>query len=108
MGWLIEALGASSIPFPTMALRIARLARLFRLLRLVRKIQGFDALFLMTTAMKGSTNVLIWSGVLLLVFQLMVALILNNMLNDFMTNEHNDMEKRKIIFEYFGSCSRAT
>merc|ERR1712087_707542 len=42
--WLVEALGAGSIPFPTMALRIARLARLFRLLRLVRKIQGFDAL----------------------------------------------------------------
>merc|ERR1712228_800514 len=58
--------------------------------------------------MGGSTNVLVWSGVLLLVFQLMVALVLNNMLQDFMSDENNDMEKRRIIFEYFGSCSRAT
>lgn len=105
--WIIEKLSAGVLPFPTMALRVARLARLFRLLRLVRKIQGFDALFLMTTAMKGSVNVLLWSAVLLLVFQLMIAMVLNHMLTDFMSDPDVEMYRRQVIFEYFGSCSRA-
>jgi hypothetical protein len=107
--WLLEKLSSGdSVLFSPMILRLARLGRLLRLLRLVRTIQGFDSLFLMTTAMKGSMSVLIWSAVLLFVFQLMIALMINNALYEFMTDPTVDETARLKIFEYFGSCSRAT
>lgn len=108
--WLIEKSdgGGGMLPFPPMILRIARLARVFRLLRLIRTIQGFDSLFLMTTAFKASIKILFWSAMLLFVFQLMIGLTLHHSLVDFMSSPDEDIEARFVIFEYFGTCSRAT
>ena len=70
-------------------IRLARTARLFRLLRVIRMINGFDSLYLMMTAMRGSVAVLFWSFVLLLVAQIMIAFLLNQVLTaTYLLDEH--------------------
>eukprot|EP00931_Biecheleriopsis_adriatica_P026395 TRINITY_DN16066_c0_g1_i2.p1 TRINITY_DN16066_c0_g1~~TRINITY_DN16066_c0_g1_i2.p1 ORF type:complete len:316 (+),score=54.42 TRINITY_DN16066_c0_g1_i2:1139-2086(+) len=88
-------------------LRICRLARLLRLLRLVRNIQGFDALFVLTTALHGSMPVLFWTFFLLLSWNLTCAVCLNYFFMGMMNDEGVALDKRQLIFEYFGSSSRA-
>ena len=53
------------------------MGRVLRLLRLVKTIQGFDALYIMTTAMQGSVTVLFWSFVRLVIkpFKGLVSLL---------------------------------
>lgn len=106
--WLVEQIAKGLIEFDPLLLRIARLVRLLRLLRLVRTIQGFDSLYLMTTAMRGSLLVLLWSAILLFIVQLLVALLLNNVLEAYIRDDKNAATHRLQVFEYFGTSSRAT
>eukprot|EP00928_Gymnodinium_smaydae_P072432 TRINITY_DN55790_c0_g1_i1.p1 TRINITY_DN55790_c0_g1~~TRINITY_DN55790_c0_g1_i1.p1 ORF type:complete len:665 (+),score=113.52 TRINITY_DN55790_c0_g1_i1:161-2155(+) len=106
--WILSIFGTSALPINAQSIRLARLARLLRLLRLFKTIQGFDALFLMTTALKGSLSVLGWACVLLFVVQLMVALFLNQVLSDsYFLNDAYPLEERAKLFEYFGTFSRS-
>eukprot|EP00440_Ansanella_granifera_P003238 gb/GFBE01003529.1/.p1 GENE.gb/GFBE01003529.1/~~gb/GFBE01003529.1/.p1 ORF type:complete len:281 (+),score=91.17 gb/GFBE01003529.1/:1-843(+) len=90
-----------------MLLRIARLARLLRLLRLVRTIQGFDALYILTTSLKGSVTVLIWSFLLIFVVQLMVAFVLNSVVMAHASLDTTPDAIKLKLFEYFGTTSRS-
>ena len=89
-------------------IRLARTARLFRLVRVIRMIHGFDSLYLMMTAMKGSVAVLFWSFILLLVAQIMIAFLLNQVLSaTYLLDENYSTTDRQEVFAYFGTCSRA-
>jgi len=91
-----------------MLLRLTRLLRLLRLLRLVRTLQGFDSLYLMTTAIRSSLSVLFWSFILLGVVQGMLALLLNQVLmSTFFNDESRSIEVRKQMFVYFGTFARS-
>jgi len=90
-----------------MLLRLARLARLLRLLRLVRTIRLFDSLYLMTTAMKGSFAVLLWSVVLLALVQMMLAFLLQQLLEGYILDEDNPEAKRKEVYRFYGSFARS-
>jgi len=105
--------GTALIPVDPSFLRIIRLMKLMRLVRLVRKIQGFDALYLMTTALSGSATILAWSAALLVVLLMMLALFANQILTDYYINV-DDPESRNItpearmaVYEYFGTFSRS-
>jgi Ca2+-binding EF-hand superfamily protein len=91
----------------TTALRLARLARLLRLVRVVRQIRSFDALFLMTTAIRSSLIVLAWSCMLLLLVQMLVAFAINQLLEEFYFPGDHPQNEVEDVFEYFGSFSRA-
>eukprot|EP00421_Protoceratium_reticulatum_P011283 CAMPEP_0168398948 /NCGR_PEP_ID=MMETSP0228-20121227/21841_1 /TAXON_ID=133427 /ORGANISM="Protoceratium reticulatum, Strain CCCM 535 (=CCMP 1889)" /LENGTH=485 /DNA_ID=CAMNT_0008412465 /DNA_START=45 /DNA_END=1502 /DNA_ORIENTATION=+ len=88
-------------------LRLARLARLLRMLRLVRRIQGFDALYLMTTAIRGSISILVWTSAMLLVIQMLLALLLNQFLIEFYFKDPHPEEELKEVWEYCGTFTRA-
>jgi hypothetical protein len=103
----VGAAGTVDMPIDPMLLRLARLGRLLRLLRLVRSIQAFDSLYLLTAAIKCSVSALFWSAMLLLAAQIMLALVLNQMLESYIHDEHNPIEKRQQVFRYFGTFSRA-
>jgi hypothetical protein len=94
-----------------MDIAVMRMARLFRLLRLVkvmRVLQGMDSLYLLLTTLKGSLVVLGWSCVLLLIVQMFIAMICWFILTEtYFYNENNPIEERRMVFEYFGSFSRA-
>ncbi|CAK0887674.1 unnamed protein product [Prorocentrum cordatum] len=79
-----------------------------RLVRVVRQIRSFDALFLMTTAIRSSIIVLAWSCMLLFMIQMLVAFFINQILHwDFFGDERYDIEDRRKVFEYFGTFSRS-
>jgi hypothetical protein len=107
VSWFIEVFG-EELPIDNSVMRMARLVKLLRLIRVARTLNGFDSLYLMTAAMKGSMAVLGWSVVLLCVIQMFVGFAFNQVLH--MAYFHNSaypIEERQEVFQYFGSFSRA-
>jgi len=105
--WLFTSAATFPLPIDPMLLRLARLARLLRLLKLIRTIQLFDSLYLMTTAMIGSFSVLLWSVVLLGIVQMMIACLLQSLLQDYILDDNNPMDARKQVFKFYGTFARA-
>jgi hypothetical protein len=89
--------------------RILRLARLLRLVRLLRKINQFDPLHLMTTAIKGSMGALMFSSMLLITILTLFAMVLTNALRAAYLGEKSplELEKQQELFRYFGTYSRS-
>jgi Ca2+-binding EF-hand superfamily protein len=106
VSWLFTTLGTTSLPIDPMLLRLARLARLLRVLRLVRTIRLFDSLYLMTTSMKGSLSVLLWSVVLLALVQMMISFLLQSLLMSYINDVEVALPKRVQVFKYYGSFAR--
>merc|ERR1712176_122753 len=80
------------------------------MLRLVRKLQGFDSLFLMSTAISGSMSVFLWSLVLLSMVQMMLALFLSQYLHEYFFTGSIMMDpsaQQVAVFQYFGTFTRA-
>lgn len=96
-----------TVPVPASVVRLVRMARLLRLVRLVRTIQGFDSLYIMTTAIRGSFQILLWTFVLLLLVQTTIAFLLNQILEGFIKDDTLPLDQRHKIFEYFGTTTRA-
>ncbi|CAJ1419656.1 unnamed protein product, partial [Effrenium voratum] len=88
---LVWALGRAwqGLPVNSQILRLGRLFRLLRMLRLVRKIKEFDALFLMTTAIRSSFMVLGWTIMLLFLCQMLFALVVQQILFGFYFDPSN-------------------
>jgi len=76
-------------------------------MRLVRTIKGFDALYLMTTSMKGSISVLFWSVVLLILVQMMMGLFLQMMLEPFVLDDSQPFAVRDEVFMFYGTFARS-
>lgn len=109
VAWFVDTVFSGLLPVDPMLLRLARLARLLRLMRLVRKLKGFDALYILTTALRGSVTVLLWSFLMLFLLQLMFALFLQRVVSDSIeSNIANQvlMAESNELFLYFGTCSR--
>jgi len=104
--WMVSSISKNSLPLPPFLLRCTRLVRVLRLLRLVRTINGFDALYLMTTAMKGSFVSLLWSVLILVLVQMMLALLLQVMVEDYISNRSMEHHKRMEVFQFFGTFAR--
>jgi len=103
----VEAAMTGSIPINTGMLRFARLTRLLRMLRLVRAMKEFDSLHLMITSIKGSIMALLWSSALMFVVQMLIALVLNTMLEGYLLDTTQTTEDRHEIYMYFGNFSKA-
>jgi len=103
------ALGKVDTAVNIQLFRILRLARLLRLIRLLRKINQFDPLHLMTTAIKGSMGALLFSSMLLGTILTLFAMVLTNALRAAYLGENSRLEpeKRQELFRYFGTYSRS-
>jgi hypothetical protein len=104
--WLFSSLGTVQLPIDPMLLRLARLARLLRLLKLVHSIQACDSLYLMTTAMTGSMSVLFWSVGILVIVQMMIAFVLQQLLESYVKDESNSEDQRMEVFKFYGTFAR--
>ncbi|CAJ1347547.1 unnamed protein product, partial [Effrenium voratum] len=108
---LVWALGRAwqGLPVNSQILRLGRLFRLLRMLRLVRKIKEFDALFLMTTAIRSSFMVLGWTIMLLFLCQMLFALVVQQILFGFYFDPSNleILDDQREVYMYFGTFSRA-
>lgn len=82
--------------------------RLLRLIRLIRRIKACDSLYLMTTAIRNSIWVLVWSFAVLLGTQILAALFLTDILHDFyLTKDTIPEDNRVKVYEYFGTFTRS-
>eukprot|EP00927_Polykrikos_kofoidii_P023665 TRINITY_DN21721_c0_g2_i1.p1 TRINITY_DN21721_c0_g2~~TRINITY_DN21721_c0_g2_i1.p1 ORF type:complete len:712 (-),score=139.32 TRINITY_DN21721_c0_g2_i1:82-2160(-) len=91
---------------PTL-LRLARLFRLVRLLRLIRIFSLFDSLFLLIKSVMSSMGVLFWAVLLLFVVIMVVALLANHFLEDYVRDLTKPVEARLSVFRQWGSVTRA-
>merc|ERR1719223_2047499 len=105
--WLVSIVMVDKISVDPLLFRLARLTRLLRLLRLVRTVQLFDALYLMTTAIKASLSTLLWSIVLLMLFLVMMGLLLQKLAEPFILDDNNPTEKRRQVFMFYGTFARS-
>mmetsp|Transcript_31404 Transcript_31404/g.72846 ORF Transcript_31404/g.72846 Transcript_31404/m.72846 type:complete len:1104 (+) Transcript_31404:60-3371(+) len=87
--------------------RMVRLVRLLRMLRIVKVLNGFESLYLMTSSIKASILALVWSTFLIFLIQMSTALVLNQMLQDFLKDPDVSEELRHQVFRYFGTFSKA-
>lgn len=106
--WVFGKTG-TALPVNSQILRLGRLFRLLRMLRLVRQMKEFDALFLMTTAIRSSFMVLGWTIILLFVCQMLCALVVQQTLFGFYFDPTNvDTKDDQIkIYWYFGTFTRS-
>jgi len=105
---VFEALSAS--PFDAQVIRLTRLFRLVRLVRLIRTLEHLDVLYVMISAIKGMTMIVVWSVSLLSVLLMTCALFLSRYLHSVYFNvvatEASDLAKQQLLFKYFGTFSR--
>merc|ERR1719414_686967 len=66
-----------------------------------------DALYLMTTSLKGSVSALLWSMALLLLIQMIIAFVMQTMLFMFYFHHNYPDEDKQAVFSYFGSFARS-
>jgi Ca2+-binding EF-hand superfamily protein len=105
--WLVEQASQGLLPVDPKIIRVARLARLLRFLKVVKTIQAFDSLYLMVQAIKSSFSALFWSSIVLLLTEMMLALVLNLLLESAWTSETVDDDTRLLIYQYFGTFTKA-
>eukprot|EP00930_Biecheleria_cincta_P047706 TRINITY_DN3312_c0_g1_i2.p1 TRINITY_DN3312_c0_g1~~TRINITY_DN3312_c0_g1_i2.p1 ORF type:complete len:1167 (+),score=199.97 TRINITY_DN3312_c0_g1_i2:114-3614(+) len=106
--WAVEAgAGNLKLPLDPMMLRLIRLVKLLRMLRLIRTVKGFDSLYIMLTAIKGSMWALMWSMLVLLVVIMMLALMTTTLCEAYITDNSNPIERRNLVYKYFGTFSRS-
>lgn len=106
--WVFGKTG-TSLPVNSQILRLGRLFRLLRMLRLVRQMKEFDALFLMTTAIRSSFMVLGWTIILLLMCQMLCALVIQQTLFGFYFDPTHaeSLQDQRDVYVYFGTFTRS-
>lgn len=105
--WLWEVCDFTPLPLDAAQMRLARLFRLLRVVKLVRTIQGFESLVLLMTSIRASIGALFWSTTFLMVLQLLIALLINQLLTDYITDEREPKASRDEVYRMYGTTSRA-
>jgi len=105
--WLFSVASQVQLEVDPLLLRLARLVRLLRLLRLVRTFALFDALYLMTTAIQSSLSTLVWSILLLMLFLIMIGLLLQKLVEPYVVDSNNPIDRRLQVFMFYGTFSRS-
>ncbi|CAJ1401320.1 unnamed protein product [Effrenium voratum] len=102
MFWILDVL-----PLDPMLLRVMRLAKLLRLIKLAKSIKSFDSLYLLTASIASSASALVWSGILICIVQLLVALVLSTFLLPYCVDESFPLDDRLEVYRYFGTFSKS-
>jgi len=113
VAFFIEKSFTAALPLNSKSLRLLRLFRLLRLVRLLRTLESLDHLYIMTTAMRGMTMVLIWAVTLLTFMLVTCALFLTQILQAYYFKDTSaaQMDQTELIenrkfYEYFGTFTR--
>jgi len=105
--WFVDILSGSNAVINPMLIRLLRLGRLLRILRLVRSMDQFAPLILLIRAMAASVYILLWAMVLLVLVQMIVAMFLSQVLEDYVLDNSKDVEAKIEVYTYFGTFTRA-
>eukprot|EP00931_Biecheleriopsis_adriatica_P101162 TRINITY_DN7636_c0_g1_i2.p1 TRINITY_DN7636_c0_g1~~TRINITY_DN7636_c0_g1_i2.p1 ORF type:complete len:509 (+),score=99.06 TRINITY_DN7636_c0_g1_i2:55-1581(+) len=104
--WVLVDVFQVQLSIKPSILRLLRLLRLLRWLRLARQMASFDALVLMSTALRSSLSVMFWAFVMLASLQVMLALVFYQVIQLWITDDDISEDDRKQLFDYFGNYSR--
>eukprot|EP00747_Dinoflagellata_sp_TGD_P113871 gnl/TRDRNA2_/TRDRNA2_171808_c8_seq5.p1 gnl/TRDRNA2_/TRDRNA2_171808_c8~~gnl/TRDRNA2_/TRDRNA2_171808_c8_seq5.p1 ORF type:complete len:344 (-),score=65.17 gnl/TRDRNA2_/TRDRNA2_171808_c8_seq5:10-936(-) len=105
-GWL-DMFGLLEVGLDPMIMRVVRLVRLLRLLKVLKSTKAFETLFLLVRSIQASVGALVWSFALLWLVQIVMAILLSQMLREFISNESNDFQVRQEVFNFFGTFTNA-
>lgn len=106
--WLLRpmALGGGATD-QMILLRLARAVKSMRAIRMVRTLRLFRGLRVLVMACISFLPSLCWSMVLLAVFMIMGALMLGNLLQEFIANPEEDVMWREWIWVHYGTALRS-
>mmetsp|Transcript_72953 Transcript_72953/g.170948 ORF Transcript_72953/g.170948 Transcript_72953/m.170948 type:complete len:641 (+) Transcript_72953:73-1995(+) len=99
--------GSSASSRSIVVLRLARALKLVRAVRMVRSLRFFQGLRVLIKACQCFLPSLCWSMVLLSILMSMGALMVGNLLQDFVENEEMSFEDRKWVWMRYGTAYRA-
>jgi hypothetical protein len=105
--WVFALFFQVDMPINPLYLRIFRLLRLMRLLRAFRALQMFAAGQVIFVSVKGCGPILLWASILLIIIMLVCSMLLALLLRPFIQDPNQDMKSRQLVFDYFGSFTRA-
>lgn len=104
--WLAEASGLANFLMNPNLLRTLCLVRLVRLAKAANAIQALDSLQVLVGSIKACFSILIWSGFVLVVVHTLVGLLLNALVEDYVNDDSNSLDKRRTLYSYFGTYTR--
>ncbi|CAE7646425.1 TPC1B, partial [Symbiodinium pilosum] len=106
--WLLRpmALGGGATD-QMILLRLARAVKSMRAIRMVRTLRLFRGLRVLVMACISFLPSLCWSMVLLAVFMIMGALMLGNLLQEFIANPEGEMAWREWVWIHYGTALRS-
>jgi len=102
---LLESVGVSELN-PGMV-RIMRLLRFLRLVKLFEVFTVFDSLILIVKSIEASFFAMLWSFVLLFFINMVVAMFLTQLLQQFIEDKTKDPAKRMEVWQKFGTFARS-
>jgi len=107
--WYVEKMTANvKLPIDTMLIRLLRLAKLLRLVHVLKSLTGFNQLFLMLTALRGSMAILVWVAAILFTCLIAFSLLTSQLIfANLFENEDVSIERKRRAFKYFGTFSRS-
>jgi len=104
--WILGPLGVGGSSGMAV-LRVVRLAKLAKVFRMVRVLRAFEPLRILIITIVHSVGALAWSMSLLLVFEVIGSIFLAQLLIPFINDDSKDLEMRQLVWERFGTWSRA-
>lgn len=94
---------AMKIVLPNLTfLRLLRLAKLVKVLRIVRVMRLFHQLRVIMVAIGSSLSALGWSIVFLTIVQIIAAILMTQLIADYLGDPANPIEVRREAYHYFG------
>jgi len=104
--WIASVSGLSI--FQMGAARIFRFIRIMRMVKMLRALQHFDALFVITTATRKSTQTLAWVIVIFSALLSMFAAVQCSILSEFYIQDPSQpLESRQEVYLLFGTFTRS-
>jgi len=88
------------------AIRVVRVLKVFKMMKILRNISWMGSLLLLVRSIIASFSALVWAIALLTMLQTSVGLGLMQVLHTYMCDTSRDLEKRRIVFGYFGTFTR--
>jgi len=107
LGWVVDRASTMALFISPTLLRLARLFRVLRVVKLTRSFRSFDRFYLMTSALKASTSAAFYGFLLLLMIQVVVGLLIQSALYDFLVDGNQPLEVRHLVYKHFGTFSRS-
>jgi len=113
VAFIVDKIASVTVTTPPQSLRLLRLFRLMRLVRLLRTLEHMDVLYIMVTAIKDMTMILVSAVALLSVMLMSCSLFLTQIMHSTYFKDVTasslspaELAKHQELFEYFGTITR--